>query len=128
MLIKKDLIFNIYNKIIMSRFQNRRWLVIPTAITGSINFNEVIQNNAENLRLSVDKSETFVKYEITEVTESFTETHIDVEGNEFTSSIEAGIYGRPSFYKSEYKEYNHAEILDLLITPDWSRVSEDNSI
>ena len=90
--------------------------------------NNFIQSYAENLRLSVDESETFVKYEITEVTESYTETHIDVEGNEFTSSIEAGIYGRPSFYKSEYKEYNHAEILDLLVTPDWSRVSEDNSI
>ena len=112
----------------MSRFENRRWLVIPTSVTSSINFNEVLEPNSSSLRLSLDGSKTFVKYEITEVTESFTETHIDVEGNEFTSSIEAGIYGRPSFYKSEYKEYNHAEILDLLVTPDWSRVSEDNSI
>ena len=47
----------------MSRFENRRWLVIPTSVTSSINFNEVLEPNSSSLRLSLDGSKTFVKYE-----------------------------------------------------------------
>ena len=105
----------------MSRFPNRRWLVLPTSITGSINFNEVHESSVDNLRYSVDGSQTFVKYEVNEVTESY-ETYIEDfenEGTWITSSIEAGVYGRPSFYSSSYNEYNHADILALLATDAW---------
>lgn len=109
----------------MSRFPNRRWLVIPTADTGSINFDEVHQSSVETLRYSVDGSQTFVKYEVNEVTESYTETHIDPETEEETEvTIEAGVYGRPSFYTDSYTEYNHSEILTLLDTEAWSSNSE----
>ena len=105
----------------MSRFPNRRWLVIPTSITGSIDFDQVLESSVETLRLSIDGTQTFVKYEVTEVEETYTETFIDSETNEeVTQTIEAGVYGRPSIYSEEYTEYNHADILTLLATEAWS--------
>ena len=103
-----------------TQFPNRRWLVIPTTLTSSIDFNQVHQNSSETLRLSVDGTQTFVKYEITEVTESYTIEHINSATGETEShTVEAGIYGRPSIYSEEYPEYNHEEILDLLATEAW---------
>lgn len=75
-------------------YENRRYLVIPTSITGSINFNEVMETSIETLRLSIDGTQTFVKYDITN--------------------------GRPSIYSESYTEYTHSEILNLLSTTDWS--------
>ena len=111
----------------MSRFENRRWLVIPTSLTSSINFDEVLEPNSESLRLSVDKSKTFVKYEILEVTSSYSVTGIDPETEEeVTENIQAGIYGRPSFYSSSYDEYKHSEVLSLLGTDAWLDPDADN--
>jgi len=105
----------------MSRFSNRRWLVIPTTITGSIDFGQVHQLSVDKLRLSVDGTQTFVKYEINEVTESYSTTSIDPETLEETTYItEAGVYGRPSIYSNSYTEYNHADILTLLATDEWT--------
>ena len=103
-------------------FENRRWLVIPTSLTGSINFNEVLEYTGSSLRTSIDGSETFVKYEINEVTASYEEYYQDAEDPDtwFTSSIEAGVYGRPSIYDSQYTEYNHTEILNLLTGSNWT--------
>ena len=103
-------------------FENRRWLVIPTDITGSINFNEVLESSVESLRLSSDETQTFIKYEINEVLEEYTEEYYDAEDPTIvhTNTIEAGVYGRPSIYSEEYNEYNHQEILSLLSTNEWS--------
>jgi len=102
-------------------FENRRWLVIPTSITSSIDFNQVLESSADSLRLSVDGTQTFVKYEINEVTTSYEEYHRDLETDTWnTSSIEAGIYGRPAIYDSQYPEYNHTEILNLLTGSNWT--------
>jgi hypothetical protein len=104
-----------------TQFPNRRWLVIPTTITGSIDFNQVLQNSPESLRLSLDGTKTFIKYEVVEVTESYTNTFTNAETNESGSyTVEAGIYGRPSIYSAEYPEYNHEEILALLATDEWT--------
>jgi len=83
-------------------FENRRWLVIPTSLTSSIDFNQVLESSADSLRLSVDGSQTFIKYEINEVTASYEEYYSDAEDPTliYTSSIEAGVYGRPSFMMS----------------------------
>ena len=35
-------------------FENRRWLVIPTNLTESINFNQVHQSSIDKLRVSND--------------------------------------------------------------------------
>lgn len=106
----------------MSRFPNRRWLVIPTSLTGSINFGEVLESNESSLRLNLDGSETFVKYEVTVVTASYTSSWEDPDnpGTYLSSSTAAGTYGRPSIYSDSYSEYNHADILALLATEAWT--------
>lgn len=102
-------------------FENRRWLIIPTSITSSINFNEVLEASPSTLRVSLDGEETFVKYDITEVTASYTIEYVDAQtGQMASSSIEAGIYGRPSIYSASYSEYTHQEILDILTGSNWT--------
>jgi len=107
-------------------FENRRWLIIPTSLTGSIDFNQVLESSAENLRLSLDGTKTFVKYEINEITASYEEYHPDAENPDiwFTSSYEAGIYGRPSIYQEGDKEYTHQEILNVLTGSEWTSNEE----
>jgi hypothetical protein len=103
------------------RFENRRWLVIPTSIIGDIDFNQVHESNADSLRKSVDETLTFVKYEVNVVEETYTETFEDIEtGEEVTNTVEAGTYGRPSVYSEDYTEYTHSEILELLSTEQWT--------
>ena len=110
----------------MSRFPNRRWLVIPATEVENVDFNQVLESSADSLRYSVDGSETFVKYEVTVVEETYTETFLDPETNqEVTTTIEAGVYGRPSIYSDSYTEYNHADILELLSTEAWTSPAED---
>ena len=108
-------------------FENRRWLVIPTSLTSSINFDEVLESSVDSLRLSIDKTQTFVKYEINQITASYEEYYQDAEDPNlwFTSSIEAGIYGRPSIYSEEYQEYTHPEMLDLLTGSAWVEPYEE---
>lgn len=102
-------------------FENRRWLVIPSSITGSIDFSQVIEGSIEGLRLSVDKSKTFVKYDILEVTASYTQSYVNAEtGATGSYIVEAGIYGRPSIYDPEYPEYKYNEILTVLQTEEWT--------
>ena len=103
------------------RFENRRWLVIPTSVISDIDFNQVHESNADSLRLSVDGNSTFVKYEVQVVEENTTETFINAEtGEEESITVEAGTYGRPSIYSEDYTEYNHDEILALLATEAWT--------
>ena len=105
----------------MSRFPNRRWLVIPATEVENVDFNQVLESSADSLRYSVDGSETFVKYEVTVVEETYTQTFTDPETNEeVTTTIEAGTYGRPSIYSESYTEYDHAGILELLATEAWT--------
>jgi hypothetical protein len=102
-------------------FENRRWLVIPTNITGSINFDEVKESGVDSLRLSNDGLKTFVKYDVEIIETPITNTTINPEtGDNIITTINAGVYGRPSFYSEEYDEYNYQDILDLLLTPEWT--------
>jgi hypothetical protein len=106
----------------MSAFENRRWLVIPTTLTGSINFEQVLEGDTNGLRLSVDGTKTFIKYEISVVPEDYTVTVPNPEtGGEHTYTVYAGTYGRPDIYTEEYQEYTHQEILELLATPEWTQ-------
>lgn len=105
----------------MSRFPNRRWLVIPADQVENINFNQVLESSADSLRYSVDGSQTFVKYEVRVIEEELRETNIDPDnGEEVTTTTPAGVYGRPSIYNGIYPEYNHQEILELLATEAWT--------
>jgi hypothetical protein len=108
------------------RFENRRWLVIPTSIIDDIDFNQVLEPSKESLRISVDETLTFVKYEVNVIEETHTETFWDVDTNqEMTNTIEAGVYGRPDIYNDDYTEYNHSEILELLATDQWTEQLEE---
>jgi len=110
----------------MSRFKNRRWLVIPIEKIDDVNFDQVLQPNKESLRKSVDGSLTFVKYEISIIEEDVVEEYTDIEtGEEKTNTIKAGTYDRPSVYSNDYTEYNHADILDLLATEAWTKTIEE---
>ena len=110
----------------MSTFPNRRWLIIPTTAVESIDFNQVLESSPESLRLSVDGTKTFVKYEINEVLEDQTYTGINPEtGEEITNTTLAGVYGRPSIYQEGDTEYNHEEILHILSTEEWTKPMEE---
>ena len=113
----------------MSTFQNRRWLVLPSNLTGSINFNQVLEASPSTLRYSVDKTETFVKYDVTVVTASYTQSYYDPETHQTESYIvQAGTYGRPDIYSPEYPEYLYQPMLDLLATPFWTQPMPTGSI
>ena len=106
-------------------FENRRWLVIPTSIVESVDFNQVHQSSADNLRLSIDGTQTFIKYDVNVVETTFNTTFTDIEtGEESTITTEAGVYGRPTVYSEEYDEYNHEDILELLSTEAWTLAEE----
>jgi tRNA A37 threonylcarbamoyladenosine synthetase subunit TsaC/SUA5/YrdC len=44
-------------------YTNRNFMIFSTSETGSIDFNEVLETSAETLRLSVDGSKSFVKWD-----------------------------------------------------------------
>jgi len=112
----------------MSRFPNRRWLVIPASEVANVDFSQVLESSADSLRYNVAETETFVKYEVRVVEETYTETHTDPETNEeVTTTVEAGVYGRPSIYSDSYTEYTHSEILALLATEAWTAPMEEES-
>lgn len=71
----------------------RKYLFIPTSVTSSINFVEVIQNSIEELKLSTDGQSTYVSY---------------ISGS------------RPSIYSSEYNEYNLEQAYQELRNPNWN--------
>jgi len=99
-------------------YENRRYIIINTSETGSINFEEVQQSSVESLRLSIDKTKTFVKYKVTEVTESFETYYINDDDTYTTHSNAAGIYGRPEVYDNQ-TEYTHEEFLNVLTSSLW---------
>ena len=76
-------------------FHNRRYVIIPSVSIGSIDFNEVLETSQDTVRLSVDGTKTFVKYE-----------------GAMPPSVSALVD------KSE--EYGHEEMLSILSGPDWT--------
>jgi len=102
-------------------YPNRRWLVIPTSVTNSIDFSQVAEISSATLRLSIDQTETFVKYDTTEITASYSASYINATtGQTVYYIVEAGVYGRPDIYSSSYSEYEYQPMLDLLATPAWT--------
>lgn len=70
---------------------SKKYVIIETSEVDSVNFNEVIETEAQYLRYSIDGNKTFVKY----------------EGDQ------------PSFLSGK-QEYTHSEILAILATDEWS--------
>jgi len=48
------------------RFPNRRWCIINSGDAKNVSFGQVLESSEQTLRYSLDKSKTFVKYNITE--------------------------------------------------------------
>lgn len=113
----------------MSKFPNRRWLIIPSTEVANIDFNQVLESSADSLRYSIDQSKTFVKYEVNIIEETHTQKIPNPETmGEETITIQAGIYGRPSIYNGIYPEYSYEEILVLLTTEEWVQLTTEEVI
>lgn len=107
-------------------FENRRFLVIPTEMVEQINFEQVLQSSKESLRYSIDGTKTFVKYEVMIIENDIINISLNIEtGVEETTTISAGIYGRPDIYNENLQEYNHADFLEILETPEWSKQTNE---
>ena len=76
-------------------FSERRWVILDTSETGSIDFSQVLQTSSETLRLNISGSQTIVKY----------------EGDQ-PSSITA--------LSTKSQEYTHSEILNILTGSSWT--------
>lgn len=107
-------------------YGSRRYLIIPISVTSSIDFNQVHETSVNTLRLSIDGTKTFVKYDVVVEPVDRTETYIDAEtGEVVTYTIHAGTYGRPSIYSEVYNEYGYDEILAVLATEEWTTPMEE---
>jgi hypothetical protein len=73
----------------------RNYVIFDMSEVGEINFSEVMETSVETLRLSVDGTKSFVKYEGVQP--------VSVQG--LTTKSEA---------------YTHSEILEILATTEWT--------
>lgn len=103
-------------------FENRRWLILPTNLTSSIDFDQVIEESIDSLVISINGSETFVKYDIEIITSSFENYWFDANDPsiKYSQSVAAGVYGRPTIYDEINVEYTHPEILNILTGSAWA--------
>ena len=76
-------------------YENRKYVILNTSETGSINFSQVMETSVNTLRTNISGSKTFVKY----------------EGSQ-PSSV-AGL-------SSKSNEYTHEQILNVLTGSEWS--------
>jgi hypothetical protein len=73
----------------------RKYVIFDMSEVGEINFSEVMETSQETLRLSVDGTKSFVKYEGTQ-----------------PASVAA--------LTTKTQEYSHEEILEILATSEWT--------
>jgi hypothetical protein len=78
-----------------NNFDNRYYVIFNVSELNTINFNQVFETSADTVRLSVNESKTFVKY----------------EGN-MPSSVSA--------LTTKQGPYSHSEILNILAGPEWT--------
>jgi hypothetical protein len=80
-------------------YENRRFVIFDVTELNEIDFNQVHETSAETVRLSVDGSKTFVKY--------------DMPQPESVAALQT---------KSE--EYTYEQMLAILQTEEWSAPEE----
>jgi hypothetical protein len=76
-------------------YPDRRFVIFSVIELNQINFNQVLETDADTVRKSVDKTKTFVKYDMPQ-----------------PSSV--------SSLTSKSQEYTYDEILTILATPEWT--------
>ena len=81
-------------------YEQRNYMILSTSETGSIDFSEVLETSSETLRLSVDGSKSFVKWDGETVPTSvdnlttkegpytYTEIMIILTGSEWVDDLE----------------------------------------
>ena len=79
-------------------FENRNYMILSTSETGSVDFNEVLETSSQTLRLSLDESLTFVKWE-----------------GDIPSSVDS--------LETKEGPYTHSEILSILSAETWTDTS-----
>ena len=111
-------------------FENRRYLIIPASEVNNVDFNQVMETSAETCRYSLDGTKTFVKYDVVVLETDHVTTSVDPEtGEESTSTMPAGVYGRPvSIYNEAYPEHTHSEILEILAGPEWTAPVDEQQV
>ena len=72
-----------------------QYVIFDMSEVGTINFSEVMETSVDTLRLSVDGTKSFVKYEGTQ-----------------PASVAA--------LTTKTQEYSHTEILEILATSEWT--------
>jgi len=81
-------------------YENRSFAIFSTTEIDQVDFSLVCETSADTLRKSVDETKTFVKW--------------DGEQPEFVSELTT-LEG----------PYTHAEILEILSTPEWTAPMEE---
>jgi hypothetical protein len=76
-------------------YDNRQFMIFNVSELPQIDFNEVLETSAETVRLSVDGTKTFVKWE-----------------NNIPSSVQS--------LTTKEGPYTYDEILNILSTPEWT--------
>ena len=77
-------------------YTDREYLIFPMSEVSKVDFTQVLETSTETIRLSVDKSKSFIKWTGTQP--EFTLTMLNTEG-----------------------PYTHEEILAILSTPEWTQ-------
>lgn len=81
-------------------YNNREYLILPSTEISKIDFTKVCETSADTLRFSADFTKTFIKWN--GEAPAFVADLVDTEG-----------------------PYIHAEILDILSTPEWTSPMEE---
>lgn len=83
----------------MEIYKDRRYMIINYSEINSVDFNEILQTNKEELRLSIDGTLTVVKW----------------NGIKIPDSI--------SLLSIKYGPYTHDEIIQIMSNSDWTEDS-----
>jgi len=80
----------------MEIYETRQFMIFSTAEVEKIDFTQVCETSKQTLRVSIDETKTFVKW----------------DGEEIPSSVESLI--------TKEGPYTYVEILDILSGPEWT--------
>ncbi len=84
-------------------YPDRRFVIFNVTELNQINFNQVFETDADTVRKSVDKTKTFVKYDMP-----------------MPSSVAS--------LTTKSQEYTYDEMLNILATPEWTAPMTDSFI
>lgn len=79
-----------------TNYDNRKFMIFNINEINNINFNEVLESSIDTVRVSLDGSKTFVKWDSDLIPSSINEL------------------------KTKEGPYNYSEILNILSTDEWS--------